>query len=195
MPWDLLICNTLGSHLQPPLCPPVRVDLLQGLRLLLTDVHLGKQLPGQTSPGGLYLLSGWFTLATLLSPNHTVYRGVWGLNVLLPVLIIIQQGLSHTPCKAARPGIGWDSHGQGELGCGVQAWEKPFPHTVAPWQRVGWGAVGVFAPPQTTQHPGAAPGTTPRSSPPSPGSTLVATPHSTSSSLFAKCLGPLLTIP
>ena len=193
MPWDLLISNTLGGHLQPPLCPPVRVDLLQGLGLLLTNVHSGKQPPCQTYPRGLHLLSSWFTLATLLSPNHAAYRGVWGLKVLLP--IFIQQGLGHTPCRVARAGIGWDTHSQRELGRGVQAWGKGFPHTVAPQWHVGWGAAGVSTPPHLTQHSGVVPGAAPRSSPPSPGSILVATPCSTLSSLFAKHLGPLLTIP
>ena len=41
-------------------------------------------------PRGLHSLSGWFTLTTLLSPNHAVYGGVWGLKVLLQVFIIIQ---------------------------------------------------------------------------------------------------------
>ena len=68
----------------------VRFDLLQGLGLLLTDVHPGKQLSCWTSPEGLHLTSGRFTLAALLSPNHVVYRGVWGLKILLPVFIIIQ---------------------------------------------------------------------------------------------------------
>ena len=146
MPWDSLIPYPLGSHLQPPLCPPVGINFLQGLRLLLTDVHSGNQPPCRTSPRGLHSLGSWFALAALLLPNHAAYRGVWGLKVLLPVFIIIQQGLGHTPCRAARPGIGWYAHGQGD-GHGIQTWGKGFPHTVAPQQCVGWGAAGVSGPP------------------------------------------------
>ena len=174
----------------------MRVGLLQGLGILLTNVHSSKQLPGQTSPGGLHSLSSWFTLAALLSPNHAAYRGVWGLEVLLPIFIIIQGGLGHPPPhRAARSGVGQDAHGQGEFGRGVRAWGKGFPHTVAPQRHVGWGAAGVSAPTHMTLCPGAVPRAAPQSSPPSHGCVLVAALRSTSSLLFAKCLSPLLTIP
>ena len=65
---------------------------------------------------------------------------------------------------------------------------------MAPQRHVGWEAAGVFAPPHMTWHPGVVPGAAPQSSP-SPGPILVATLCSTSSSLFAKHLRPLLTIP
>ena len=48
--WTSSSLYTLGHHLQPPLCPPVGVNFLQGLGLLLTNVHPGNQLPCQTSP-------------------------------------------------------------------------------------------------------------------------------------------------
>ena len=161
MPQDLLVPNTLGDHLQPPLCPPVGVNLLQGLKLLLTDVHSGNQLPCQTSPRGLHSLGGWFTLATLLSPNHMAYGGVWDLKVLLPVFIIIQRGLGHTPCRMARLGIGRYAHSQGELGHGIQALGKGFPHTVVPQRHVGWEAAGVSATPHLAWHPRVMPGAAP----------------------------------
>ena len=115
------LCHGTSSSLIPwaATCPRVGISFLQCLSLLLTDVHSGNQLPWQTFSRGLHLLSSWFALATLLSPNHMVYRGVWGLKVLLPVFIIIQQGLGYTPCGAARLAIGRYAHGQGELGCGV----------------------------------------------------------------------------
>ena len=65
----------------------------------------------------------------------------------------------------------------------------------APQWHVGWAAAGVSTPPHLAWHPRVMPGAAPQSSPPSPGSVLVPAPHSTSSSLFAKHLGPLLTVP
>ena len=111
---------------------------------------------------------------------------MWGLKVLLPVFIIIQQGLGHTPCRVARPGIGLYAHGRGELGCGVQAWGEGFPHTVVPqWWCVGWGAAGVSGPPHSAWHPRTMPGAALGSPSPSPVSIIVPTLCGTSSLLFA----------
>ena len=126
MPWHFLIHNTLGSYLQPPLCPPVRVNLFQGLGLLLTNFHLGKQLPGQTFPGGFHLLGGQFALSTPLSPNHAAYGGVWGLEVL-PIFIVIQGGLCHSPFQAARSGIGGTLTAEESFGVVFELGEKGSP--------------------------------------------------------------------
>ena len=86
--------------------------------------------------------------------------GVWGGLEVLPIFIIIQGGLRHPLCQAARSGIGGDTHCQGELGHGVRAWGQRFP-TVAPQRHVGWGAAGVSAPTPMTWHPGVVPGAAP----------------------------------
>ena len=79
------------------------------------------------------------------------------------------------------------------LGVVFEPGDKGSPqwHLGACW----WGAAGVSAPIPMTQCPGVVPGAAPGSSPPGPRHVLMAAPYSTQSSLLAKCLGPLLTIP
>ena len=127
MPWDFLLGNILDGYLYPLLCPPVRVNLLQGLGLLFTNVHLDKQLPGWTSPRSLHLLHGQFPPATPVLSNHTVYWGVWGLEVILPHFIIIKGGPGYAPCRAARLGIGWDIYGRESLGMVFELGDKGSP--------------------------------------------------------------------
>ena len=66
---------------------------------------------------------------------------------------------------------------------------------MAPRQCVGLGAAGVSGPPHLAWHPRMMPGAAPRSPSPSPASVVVPAPCGTSSLLFAKHFGPLLTVP
>ena len=40
-------------------------------------------------------------MAAPISSNHTVYWGVWGLEVILPNFIIIKGGLGHPPLQSS----------------------------------------------------------------------------------------------
>ena len=77
----------------------MRVNHLQGLGFPFANVHLDKRPPGWTSLRCLHLLCSWFPMATPISPNHTAYWGVRGLEVILPNFIIIKGGLGHPPAE------------------------------------------------------------------------------------------------
>ena len=63
-----------------------------------------------------------FPVATPISPDYMAYWHVWGLEVILPCILIIQGGPGHSPTRvagAAGLGVGQNIDCQGQFGHGV----------------------------------------------------------------------------
>ena len=58
-------------------------------------------------------------MAIVLSRYYAVDWCVWGLEVIIPCIVIIEGGLGHSPTGVAGPGMGWNVNCRGQFGHGV----------------------------------------------------------------------------
>ena len=99
---------------------PSNEDLWTQVSLPPPHQHpLGNMVASQGFPGRLPS-SLWLVLCgPPISPNYTVDRHVWGLEVILPHVFIVKGGLGHSLTRATGPDIGRNIDSQGQLGHGV----------------------------------------------------------------------------
>ena len=143
IPGHLIFHDALDHQLEPAGGLPSRINWFKRC-LLLTNIHLVTWSPAGASPGGFHPPSDWFSTAALLPPNYTMDWHMWGLEVILPHIFIIEGGLGHFPPGVAGPGMGQNVDSQGQLGHGVPQWQlngmeggEPQKHPfLSPWTGV-----------------------------------------------------------
>ena len=138
IPGHLVIQDALDHQLKPAGGSPGRVN---GLKrgLLLTNIHLETCSQPWTSPGRFHPPIDRFSMAVVLSLYYAMDWCVWGLEIIIPCIIIIEGGLGHSLTGVTGPGMGWDINRQSQFECGAGiggcscSAVAPRRCTVAPW--------------------------------------------------------------
>ena len=118
IPGHLIIQDALDCQLKPAGGSPGRV---YGLKcgLLLTNIHLVTCSPPWTSPGRFCPSIDQFSVAVVLSPYYIMNWCVWGLEIIIPCIVIIKGGLGHSLSGVTGPDMGWDINCRGQFGHGA----------------------------------------------------------------------------
>ena len=135
-PGHFFFSDALDCHLEPAGCPPMRVYGFECLRLLLTNIHLVIRLPAGTFLGLFHPLCSQFSAATSITLDYAAHRCMRGLQIVLPCILLVQGGPSHSSARTAGPGIGWHVDSRGQFGHGVGTRVRGFP-AVTPQQHAG----------------------------------------------------------